>query len=376
MLEMWFNRGMKIDTDNLDEIVYGTALLASGGGGDPYIGKLILRQAIEQYGPVRLLDPSRVSDRALVVVVGAIGASTVFLERFPSLDALICAVALIERSAGRKIDALVAAEAGGLNALLPIALGLRLNLPVIDADGMGRAFPEGQMMTYGIYGGSASPMAIVDDHLNLTVVGCDDNRRTEELSRSIVAQMGNSAMGACYPMKGKFFKSACVRNTISLSKEIGGVALAARRAKYNANDALIEFFANRPKDPRCAATLFTGKITDVRRDVGGGFLRGAVKMESHAGDERCEIEFRNENLIAQVNGRVAALVPDIITVLEQDSGAPITTENLRFGQRVTVFAIEAPPLLKTAKALEVIGPRAFGYDHDYRPLNALHVRAA
>ena len=80
------------------------------------------------------------------------------------------------------------------------------------------------------------------------------------------------------------------------------------------------------------------------------------------------MEFRNENLIARVNGRTVALVPDIITLLEQETGKPITTENLRYGQRVSVFAIEAPPLLRTPEALQVVGPRAFGYDCDYRPL--------
>ena len=39
-------------------------------------------------------------------------------------------------------------EAGGVNSLLPLALAARLGLPVIDADGMGRAFPELQMVTF------------------------------------------------------------------------------------------------------------------------------------------------------------------------------------------------------------------------------------
>lgn len=174
---MLFNRGFKINVEDLDRIVFGTAVLASGGGGDPYIGKLILRQAIEKYGVPRLLDPSRISDKSLIVSVGAVGTPTVFIERFPNIDAMICAVAAIQKAFGREVTALAAAEAGGMNALLPIALGLKLNLPVIDADGMGRAFPEGQMMTYGIYGGRASPIAVVDDHFNIVLVDAGDNHK-------------------------------------------------------------------------------------------------------------------------------------------------------------------------------------------------------
>lgn len=369
-------RGLKIHSEDLDEIVYGTALLASGGGGDPYIGKLILQQAIEECGPAQLLDPSKVGDRKTVLVIGAVGASTVFLERFPSLDALTFAIEVIERAIDGRVDALVAAEAGGLNALLPIAVALRRGLPAIDADGMGRAFPEGQMMTYGIYGGNASPMAVVDDHLNVSLIGSDNNRKTEELSRCVVERMGNGAMGACYPMKGKFFKSACVRNTITLSKEIGAAALTARRNKGDVAEALIDFFANHPRDPRAAASLFIGTVADVRREISGGFLRGAVKLRGENADDRCEVEFRNENLVVHINGELAALVPDIITLLDQDTGTPVTTENLRFGQRITVFALGAPSQLRTPKALEVIGPRAFGYNHDYRPLDTLRRVAA
>lgn len=373
---MLFNRNFKITSDDLDQIVFGTAVLASGGGGDPYIGSLILRKAMKEHGDPYLLDPSRVSDNALVVTVGAVGAATVFKERMPNLNALARAVAILQRIVGHKVDALVAAEAGGMNALLPIALGLRLNIPVIDADGMGRAFPEGQMMTYGIYGGRASPIVTVDDHGNLAVTDSEDNHEAEKLSRSVATEMGNGAMAACYPMKGKFFKSACVRNTISLAQELGAAALDARRWKGDSNEAMIAYLANREKDPRYAKTLFAGKIADVRHDVSGAFLRGEVKLESNDGKHHCEIEFRNENLIAHIDGKAAALVPDIITVMDADRQAPITTENLRFGQRVTVFAMEAPPILRTPQALAVVGPRAFGYDYEYKPISYLLKLAA
>ena len=36
--------------------------------------------------------------------------------------------------------------------------------------------------------------------------------------------------------------------------------------------------------------------------------------------------------------------------------------------RVTVLGIPAPAQLRTPRALEYVGPRAFGYDMDFRPL--------
>jgi len=368
---MLFRRSLRIDAGDLDELVYGTAILASGGGGDPYIGQLILKQALQKYGPAKLLDPVRVHDKALVLVVGAIGASTIFLERFPSLDALAGAVTEMESRLGRKADALVAAEAGGLNAILPIALGLRLGRPIIDADGMGRAFPEGHMMTYGIYGGRMAPLIIADDKLNTVVIEADDNYKTEQLGRSMVERMGNSAMAATYPMTGKFFKSVAIRNTITLSRDIGRAALTARREKRDPNAALIKFFSAMHKRPRFAETLFTGKIVDVLSKTGGGFVRGAITLENEDRRDHCIVEIQNENIIVRIGQRTIALVPDIITILEHETAEPITTENLQYGQRVNVFGLAAPELLRTPKALKIVGPRAFGIDCDYQPIEAL-----
>lgn len=39
----------------------------------------------------------------------------------------------------------MAAEVGGANSFEPLVVGAKVGLPVLDADGMGRAFPELQV---------------------------------------------------------------------------------------------------------------------------------------------------------------------------------------------------------------------------------------
>ena len=80
------------------------------------------------------------------------------------------------------------------------------------------------------------------------------------------------------------------------------------------------------------------------------------------------IELQNEFLICRVDDNVLAIVPDLITLVDSDRGLPITTEVVRYGLRVTVLGIPAPPQLKTEQALQWVGPRAFGYDEEFRPL--------
>jgi DUF917 family protein len=72
-----------------------------------------------------------------------------------------------------------------------------------------------------------------------------------------------------------------------------------------------------------------------------------------------------------IDGVARVVVPDLIMNLELDTGEPITTEILRYGQRVAVIGLPVHELMKTPEALEVVGPKAFGYpDLTFTPLVA------
>ncbi|NQV06575.1 DUF917 family protein, partial [bacterium] len=70
-------------------------------------------------------------------------------------------------------------------------------------------------------------------------------------------------------------------------------------------------------------------------------------------------------------GKVLVIVPDLICVLEADTAEPITTEQIRYGQRVRVMVVSTPEIMRTPGALETFGPRAFGLDHDFTPIEDL-----
>jgi DUF917 family protein len=108
---------------------------------------------------------------------------------------------------------------------------------------------------------------------------------------------------------------------------------------------------------------------DVERRLVSGFARGRTTLEGlgpYAG-ETVVVEFQNENLIARRDGEVLAVVPDLIALVDLDSGEPLTTEVLRYGFRADVLVLPPSPVLTTSVALRFVGPRAFGYDIDYRP---------
>ena len=80
-----------------------------------------------------------------------------------------------------------------------------------------------------------------------------------------------------------------------------------------------------------------------------------------------ELQFQNEYAAGWRDGEVVVTTPDIICTMDSESGEAIGTETLRYGQRISVIALPAPELFLTPKGLATVGPRAFGYDFDYRP---------
>lgn len=354
-----------IDAQMVEDIAIGAAFLGTGGGGDPYVGKLMALQAIEKYGPVPLLDVDEVPDDAPIVPTAMMGAPTVLVEKVPSGDEVFEAFKLLRGYLGQEIYATIPIEAGGVNSMIPIAVAAQQRLPLINADGMGRAFPELQMVTYHLYGISATPMAIADEKGNTMLLKTVDNFWTENLARNATVVMGGSVMIAIYPMTGKDIKRAGIRNIVTFSAEIGRAIRTARQNDQNPVAALTGVTGGYP--------LFKGKVGDIMRRTTGGFVRGQAHLEGiddYKGS-KMELHFQNENLVAIRDDQIIATVPDLICSVDAETAIPITTEGLRYGQRVVVVGIPCDEKWRSAKGIETAGPRYFGYDVDYVPVEKL-----
>ena len=81
------------------------------------------------------------------------------------------------------------------------------------------------------------------------------------------------------------------------------------------------------------------------------------------------IDVQNENLTIKKdrsNKNILVSVPDLIVLLDNEFNS-IACEDLRFGLHCWVITMPANRLLTTKKALEVVGPKGFHYDHQYKP---------
>ncbi|WP_400195229.1 DUF917 domain-containing protein [Lysinibacillus telephonicus] len=355
-----------LDKEAIENIAIGAAFLGTGGGGDPYIGKLMALSAIEKNGPVKLYSVDEIEDGDFFIPAAMMGAPSVLVEKFPRGDEFVKVFQKLANYLGKdKIAGTYPMEAGGVNSMIPIVVAAQLDLPLIDCDGMGRAFPELQMVTFHLDGIPATPMAITDEKGNIGIFETIDNKWTERIARAATVEMGASSLVSLYPTTGAQIKKSGVHNIITLSEKIGAIISSKDRDPNEKLEELLKLVSG--------YELFQGKIVDVIRETKGGFNLGKMNLEGIAvnKEENMKVHFQNENLIAEKDGQVIAMTPDLLCLVDYETLLPVTTESLKYGKRVRVLGLPANEKWRTNKGIETAGPKYFGYDYDYVPIEEL-----
>jgi hypothetical protein len=357
-----------ITIEDVEAIAIGAGILGTGGGGNTYMGQTWLEYEMRQRiargeaTTIRIIDPADLPDDVMTVAISTMGAPTVSNEKLVHGMEMYNTVRALEDYLKQPMAALLIGEIGGSNSIMPLVVALQTGLPVVDGDAMGRAFPELQMDTFSIGGVSHAPMALGDSHGNVVIFhSLDTTYRAEQYARILTISMGGSAALAMPIVTGAQAKQHLIHGTLTLAQQMGAAVLAARKAGDDPAEVVAALGHGH--------VLFRGKIADLERKTVQGFARGRMTLVGFGDAQQLDIAFQNENLIARLNGEVVATVPDLITLVQLEDGEPIGTESLRYGLRVAVLAMPAPKELKTPRALEFVGPAAFGYgDVPFTPM--------
>jgi DUF917 family protein len=364
----------KLTAADLPDLARGATLLGTGGGGDPYIGKMLVERVLGD-GEITVLDPDELADDLFVIPTAQMGAPTVMIEKIPAGTEPTLALRTLEAHLGRTADATMPIECGGINSMIPLVVAAETGLPVVDADGMGRAFPELSMETFAVYGVHGSPLALAGERGEQVIIDTgDDDRQMEWLARGITIRLGGVGHIAEYAMSGAEVKRTAVPRTISMALALGRAIREAREQHRSPFEAIERTLSTTLYSQ--VRELFSGKVSDVERRTTEGFAKGRATISSldAQSTDSLEIAFQNENLIARRGGEVVAIVPDLICVVDIETGEPITTEGLRYGQRVKVLGISTPEMMRTPDALKAFGPSAFGLDETFVPVETLVAR--
>lgn len=354
-----------LDIDDIEALAIGAWILGTGGGGDPYHKLLNMRQLYRQGHTITLIDPMSLADDALVAVLSNMGAPLVGQERLADPAFAVKPLRSMERYLGRRFDAVMSLEIGGGNGVQPMLVSALTGYPVVDADTMGRAFPEAQMTSVAVAGLQCYPLALADIRDNEVIIPRAESWHwMERISRKICTEVGSIAATCKAPRTGREIKDHAVLYTTTKAIDLGGAVITARRQHRDPTQAIL--------DACDGLRLFTGKVVDIERRATEGFLRGRAVIEGLGDDagELFTLHFQNEFSVGYRGEEPVVMTPDLICVVDSVSGDGIGTDVIRYGQRVSVLALPAPEVFLTEAGLRNVGPRAFGFDLDFRSVFA------
>src|SRR6201987_4140223 len=216
--------------NDIEALAVGAWILGTGGGGSPYLGLLNMRRLYAEGHRVALMSPLDLADQDWVAVVSNMGAPLIGQERLGDSRNIARAVEIQEALLGEKFRAVMALEIGGGNAIQPLMAAAHLRLPVIDADTMGRAYPEAQMTSVAVGELRPYPCVLYDPRgIEAVVTKVPNWRWMERVSRKICVEMGSIASTCKAPRTGREVKAWGIHFTVSKAIGIGRRVREAQR---------------------------------------------------------------------------------------------------------------------------------------------------
>ncbi|MFW5952933.1 MAG: DUF917 domain-containing protein [Candidatus Natronoplasma sp.] len=347
-----------LDKDNLKDVVRGAAFLGTGGGGSIEMGLKTVNELLDK---IEIISLDEVEDDSQIVVVEGMGSPEAMLKKGIS-DETINAFEAFQEYTEENIDYMIPVETGAGNSITPMIVSAAKSIPIVDADGAGRAIPELQQTTFSIYGIPMCPAVLADDHDNWVVVNVNDDHMMEDLSRAITTEFGQHAGLVWHKMTGDEMKEVVIPETISISEKVGKAIKESKKEKKNPVRTVLEIVDG--------YELITGKVEDKTTETRKGFDYGEVTVKKD--EETFKVSFKNENILAYKNDELLAMVPDRICWITTD-GKPLTNTDIEEGMDVSCIGIKAHDKWTTKRAIATFDRvlDEFGHTGGYQPISDL-----
>lgn len=364
--------------EECEDLLEGAVWLGTGGGGSYQEGIELLTEVINEGRTIEWMDAENIPDDAWTFTVGLHGSiAPMSAEVLDEIRAqgiveaddewyLVKVVKELGTALGREFGCVVPAELGPDSVAIPLAVGARMGILVVDGDYIGRAVPEELQSMYCLYGKQSNLFAGVDIWGNSVFVKhAVSAYALERMAKMLaVASYGNIAV-ATTPLIASEMKKIVVRGTLTRCLQIGQSLREARAKDIDPIDATLETAK--------AWRLFDGQVSSLETEDRGGYYYGTVEItgkEKYAG-QTLKVWFKNENHITWLNDKPWVTSPDLITFLYTDSGKGIYNSDLKIGDEITAIGMKGIEGFRTEYGLSLAGPEHFGFDIEYTPLEKL-----
>jgi len=364
----------------IEDFVRGCTFYGTGGGGLPENGIDSLVSELEKGKEVGWIDIDDISDDDLTVcpfLMGSIAPHTEeAIKEMASLglgtvknkqkDCLAIAIQELSNYTGKKVNALIPIELGGANTPGCIAAGLITGIPTIDGDYTGRAIPEISQTTPYLHDKSLLPITSVDAWGNICIIKYSTSYPIAERIGKLLSAASYGLTGdAGFLLTGKEVKEVIIPGTLTECYNIGKLIRETREAGKDPVHKLANALSG--------WILIKGIVFKKEWEDRVGYYWGTHSIEGTGefSGNQLKIWFKNENHVAWKNNSVIATSPDIISVVDLKTGDPIANPNLKEGDEIAVIALKARPQFRNSKGIGILGPRHFGFDFDYVPIEKL-----
>jgi DUF917 family protein len=280
----------------------------------------------------------------------------------------LLAAQALSKYLGKKFDAVIRTEGDGA-AINGLTLAADLGVPIVDACLSGRARPEVQQQIPFLNGIPAAPSAYVTRWGDAIILDkAADDYRVEDIARAIAVASGGGASGVMNAMSGRDVKRGVIKGALTQAIQLGR---ASREA------------VERHADPIAAVLkvvngykLFDGIVAKSEMKGDRGFTWSDVTLNGMGPDagHSYRVYVKNENIVTWYDGKPDAMSPDFIQNMDSKTGDAHAGPGLgayREGAAIVMIGWPASPMWRTQKGIEVFGPRHFGFDFDYQPIEEL-----
>ncbi len=321
---------MRIDKTNIDQLALGCAYLGSGGGGDLPYDLGMAKTAISAYGPLSIIPLEELKQDGLILPIGFMGAPLDPGEEIAGFKELQLVIERVERYYDEQVAALIPLEIGGGNGLTPLAHAGRMGVSIVDADLIGRAFPQLHMTVPALMGYIPSPCFLADAAGNSVTVESTNVHEIERLARLFTANSGSVTALGTYVMRKQEAASLLVLGSYSKAMKLGAMLQQKQIPGTKIAEGIV--------------TAFTPRLE-------GGFLKGIIDLS-----DATQVHFQNEYLLAIRDGFTIGSSPDLLVLIDKATSQPISIERMKQGLDVELYCYEAENHWKTPEAMRVAMP--------------------
>jgi DUF917 family protein len=369
-----------LSEQNLVDILVGSCIQSTRNC-DPSQSIAEVKTALADGKVFQTIKMEDVHDDGMVVAVQGIGGGGPWqyvIDRtneqgLPTIDDPRRAVLeLFSEYTERDVAALVRSEAAGATATA-LLLAADMGIPTLDGGITGRAVPEVQQSIPWINGIASVPTAIVTPWGDQIIIKhAIDEYRVEDLSRAIAVASAGDATITMTPMSGEQLEQGVLDGNLSEAELYGRTVRMAREAGEDPIDALIEVSGG--------YKLFEGVVTksEERGDRGFNWVEAEFAGVDEYDGRTYRVFVKNENIVGWIDGELDAMAPDYIYNLDPDTGEStlgVGYGGYVVGEKVAMIGVPAPAQWRSPKGVELIGPRHFGFDFDFIPIEDLHSQA-